>query len=66
MLFFLLSYFADMLDGTLARIRKKPNPYGMYIDAVADALYGILLLIKAFFWGSNKLSFLIFTNEMLC
>lgn len=53
--FYLLNFLSDMVDGTLARISKVNNPYGMYIDAIADALYGILILVKAYFHFKNPL-----------
>ncbi len=36
--FFILNWFGDSLDGTLARIRDRQRPrYGFYIDHVLDA-----------------------------
>jgi archaetidylinositol phosphate synthase len=36
--FFILNWFGDSLDGTLARVRKRQRPrYGFYVDHVLDA-----------------------------
>jgi archaetidylinositol phosphate synthase len=36
--FFVLNWFGDSLDGTLARVRKRQRPrYGFYVDHVLDA-----------------------------
>ncbi len=36
--FFVLNWFGDSLDGTLARVRDKQRPrYGFYVDHVLDA-----------------------------
>ena len=53
--FYLLNFLSDFVDGTLARISKIKNPHGPYIDAAADAFFGIILLIKAFFHFQNPL-----------
>jgi archaetidylinositol phosphate synthase len=38
MLFFVLNWFGDSLDGTLARVRNRQRPrYGFYLDHVLDA-----------------------------
>src|SRR5260370_21103280 len=38
MLFFVLNWFGDSLDGTLARVRNCQRPrYGFYVDHVLDA-----------------------------
>jgi archaetidylinositol phosphate synthase len=38
MLFFVLNWFGDSLDGTLARVRNRQRPrYGFYVDHVLDA-----------------------------
>src|SRR5579871_1971402 len=37
-LFFVLNWFGDSLDGTLARLRNRQRPrYGFYVDHVLDA-----------------------------
>lgn len=37
-LFFVLNWFGDSLDGTLARVRNRQRPrYGFYVDHVLDA-----------------------------
>lgn len=53
--FFLLNFLADFVDGTLARISKIDNPYGKYIDATCDALYGVLILVKSYLHFRNPL-----------
>jgi archaetidylinositol phosphate synthase len=36
--FFILNWFGDSLDGTLARVRQRQRPrYGFYVDHVLDA-----------------------------
>lgn len=36
--FFILNWFGDSLDGTLARVRERQRPrYGFYVDHVLDA-----------------------------
>lgn len=38
MLFFVLNWFGDSLDGTLARVRNRQRPrYGFYVDHILDA-----------------------------
>jgi phosphatidylglycerophosphate synthase len=37
-IFFILNWFGDSLDGTLARVRERQRPrYGFYVDHVLDA-----------------------------
>jgi phosphatidylglycerophosphate synthase len=49
--FLVVNWFGDSLDGTLARVRRHERPrYGFYIDHVLDAA-GILLLIGGLFAG---------------
>ena len=44
-LFLVLNWLGDSLDGTLARVRNQQRPrYGFYIDHVADA-FGTLFLL---------------------
>lgn len=54
-IFYLLNFLSDFVDGTLARISKINNPKGPYIDAGIDAAFGIMLLIKAFFHFGHPL-----------
>lgn len=54
-IFYLLNFLSDMIDGTLARMSKIKNPNGQYIDAAADAIFGIALLIKSYFYFKNPL-----------
>ena len=50
-LFLIVNWFGDSLDGTLARVRRHERPrYGFYIDHVLDAV-GILLLIGGLLAG---------------
>src|ERR1039457_6341292 len=45
MAFFVLNWFGDSLDGTLARVRNRQRPrYGFYVDHVTDA-FGTLFLV---------------------
>ena len=49
--FLVVNWFGDSLDGTLARVRRHERPrYGFYIDHVLDAV-GILLLIGGLLAG---------------
>ena len=44
MLFFVLNWFGDSLDGTLARVRNRQRPrYGFYVDHVLDACGSIFV-----------------------
>lgn len=44
MLFFVLNWFGDSLDGTLARVRNCQRPrYGFYVDHVLDACGSIFV-----------------------
>lgn len=54
-LFSLLNFISDILDGTLARISKINNPAGKYLDAFSDAFFGVLLLLKAYLHYKNPL-----------
>ena len=51
-LFLVLNWFGDSLDGTLARVRNKLRPrYGYYVDHVVDlvgtvALFGWTMAVK--------------------
>jgi len=43
-LFLVLNWFGDSLDGTLARVRAKQRPrYGFYVDHVLDACGSVFL-----------------------
>ena len=43
--FFILNWFGDSLDGTLARVRKRQRPrYGFYVDHMVDS-FGALALM---------------------
>ena len=49
--FLVVNWFGDSLDGTVARVRRHERPrYGFYVDHVLDAI-GILLLIAGLFLG---------------
>jgi phosphatidylglycerophosphate synthase len=44
--FLILNWFGDSLDGTLARVRNKQRPrYGFYVDHILDAI-GMFFLIS--------------------
>ena len=44
--FLILNWFGDSLDGTLARVRDKQRPrYGFYVDHILDAI-GMFLLVS--------------------
>jgi len=43
-LFFMLNWFGDSLDGTLARVRNRQRPrYGFYLDHVLDAFGSVFV-----------------------
>lgn len=54
-LFLVINFLLDILDGTVARVGKYNNPYGKYIDAISDAVFGILILIKSYLYFQNEL-----------
>src|SRR5208282_4790520 len=42
--FFVLNWFGDSLDGTLARVRNRQRPrYGFYLDHVLDAFGSVFI-----------------------
>ena len=42
--FFILNWFGDSLDGTVARVRQRQRPrYGFYVDHVLDACGSVFL-----------------------
>ena len=42
--FFILNWFGDSLDGTLARVRNRQRPrYGFYLDHVLDAFGSVFV-----------------------
>jgi phosphatidylglycerophosphate synthase len=44
-LFLVVNWFGDSLDGTLARVRRQERPrYGFYVDHVADAVGALFLM----------------------
>jgi archaetidylinositol phosphate synthase len=50
--FLILNWFGDSLDGTLARVRNRQRPrYGFYVDHVLDALGTFLLMSGLAFSG---------------
>jgi archaetidylinositol phosphate synthase len=50
-LFLVLNWFGDSLDGTVARVRRQERPrYGFYVDHVLDVI-GILLLFSGLVAG---------------
>lgn len=43
-LFFVLNWFGDSLDGTLARVRDRQRPrYGFYLDHVLDSFGSVFV-----------------------
>ncbi|MBN1924757.1 MAG: CDP-alcohol phosphatidyltransferase family protein [Prolixibacteraceae bacterium] len=45
---FVLNWFGDSLDGTLARVRKKQRPlYGFFIDHNVDAITTLIICVGA-------------------
>ncbi len=45
-LFFVLNWFGDSLDGTLARVRNRQRPrYGFYLDHVLDAFGSVFVFV---------------------
>ncbi|HEY6552059.1 MAG TPA: CDP-alcohol phosphatidyltransferase family protein, partial [Vicinamibacteria bacterium] len=41
-----VNWFGDSLDGTVARVRKRPRPrYGFYVDHLVDAFGALFLLL---------------------
>src|SRR5581483_8585302 len=64
-LFLILNWFGDSLDGTLARVRNCQRPgYGFYVDHVLDAVGSFFLMSGLAFSGymspSVAYAFLIF------
>jgi archaetidylinositol phosphate synthase len=50
--FLILNWFGDSLDGTLARVRNRQRPrYGFYVDHVLDAVGGFFLMSGLAFSG---------------
>jgi archaetidylinositol phosphate synthase len=46
MIFFVLNWFGDSLDGTLARVRNRQRPrYGFYVDHVLDACGSLFVFV---------------------
>ena len=45
--FFVLNWFGDSLDGTLARVRQQQRPrYGFYVDHVLDACGSVFIFAR--------------------
>ena len=43
---FVINWYGDSLDGTLARVRKKQRPiYGYYLDHTIDAINEVLIFV---------------------
>ena len=43
--FLILNWFGDSMDGTLARVRRKPRPrYGFYVDHMLDSIGTVVLM----------------------
>jgi len=58
---FIVNWFGDSLDGTLARVRNKQRPvYGFYVDHNADAITALIISI-----GAGVSPFISFSVAML-
>lgn len=45
---FLVNWYGDSLDGTLARVRKRQRPvYGYYLDHTVDAINEVIMFVGA-------------------
>lgn len=45
---FVVNWYGDSLDGTLARVRKKQRPvYGYYLDHTVDAINEVIMFVGA-------------------
>ena len=43
---FIINWYGDSLDGTLARVRKKQRPiYGYYLDHTVDAINEVMIFV---------------------
>lgn len=52
MLFLILNWFGDSLDGTLARVRRQQRPrYGFYVDHMLDSIGAVALMSGLAFSG---------------
>ena len=44
---FIINWYGDSLDGTLARVRKKQRPiYGYYLDHTIDAINEVMIFVS--------------------
>ncbi len=58
---FIVNWFGDSLDGTLARVRNKQRPiYGFYLDHNVDAITALIIAI-----GAGLSPFISFSVAML-
>lgn len=59
---FVINWFGDSLDGTLARYRQIERPkYGFFVDHILDAFCEVLI-----FLGLGLTPYITFTNASLC
>ena len=55
---FLVNWYGDSLDGTLARVRGTQRPlYGYYLDHTVDALNELLMFLFRAMWGEDAVLF---------
>jgi phosphatidylglycerophosphate synthase len=55
LLFFLIAFLLDALDGALARAKGLSTPFGAYLDGICDRLVEFLALFPLFFLPSFML-----------
>ena len=50
--FLILNWFGDSLDGTLARVRKRQRPrYGFYVDHMLDSIGALVMMVGLAYSG---------------
>ena len=55
---FIINWYGDSLDGTLARVRKTQRPiYGYYLDHTVDAINEVMIFVGVGLSGLMHLSF---------
>lgn len=54
---FIINWYGDSLDGTLARVRRKQRPvYGYYLDHTIDAINEVLIFVSVGLSGLMNLN----------
>ena len=62
---FIINWYGDSLDGTLARVRKTQRPiYGYYIDHTVDAINEVLIFVGVGLSGLMHLATALFNLVM--